>query len=555
MAIQSIGVTINGVTKAVRGLRYSSLVGGIGRASFVVDDPSGSYIPADDAAVVISLGGSPVWSGEIAEVDVTYLGEAGVSCAVTAHDAMQLAQRGLYNGIIPSQTLKATLQLLTTTGGALHVVGVSLAAGQVTGPTLGVITAPWWTPQQLLDHLTTLTGYVWRINASHELEMWDVGTKSSGVTLSRANGNVVEASWTRERFAYRNRQWVVYGPNEIQWVADTFDGDGSAQQFVLRYQVAVQPGTVTVNPGATTYPVGTYGVDALEWTYDVATLSIRQDAGATPLTGSQTLTVDYQSQFPNYAFVQDAGEVASRGEWNAAIAAPDILTYAEAVAYGTALIRESIARPQVPRVVTRADGIDPGETVVIDLSDVGLSSVTALVQQVDVDLVKADDQADPYYTLTCFAGSESVPTAVALWRRLLTGSSVAGGLATGGGGGGGVTTVVQGVLEGDLGGSRLNGVTHSTWAPVREHREWVCPADGTYTAYVEAWTSSAGTSCTLRVYDITGAAAAATGSATTSTTPAKQALVFSAIAGRSYRLEVLPGNTSNEVYGLGKVRT
>jgi len=114
---------------------------------------------------------------------------------------------------------------------------------------------------------------------------------------------------------------------------------------------------------------------------------------------------------------------------------------------------------------------------------------------------------------------------------------------------------VQGVIEGDLGGSRLNGVTHSTWAPVREHREWVCPADGTYTAHVEAWTSAAGTICTPRVYDITSAAAAVTGSATTSTTAAKQALVFSAVAGRSYRLEVLPGNISADVFGLGKVRT
>lgn len=555
MAVQSIGVTIGGVTKAVRGLRYSSLVGGVGQASFVVDDPSGSYIPADDAAVVITLGGATAWSGEIAEVDVEYLGDAGVSCAVTAHDSMQLAQRGLINAIIPSQTLKATLQFLTTTGGALQVVGVSLSGSQATGPTLGVITAPWWTPQQLLDHLTTLTGYVWRINASQVLEMWDVGTKSSGVTISRANGNCVSAAWTRQRFSYRNRQWVVYGPSEIQWVADTFAGDGSTRQFVLRYQVAVQPGTVTVTPGPVTYPVGTYGVDALEWTYDPATLAIRQDAGYTVLSVSQTLTVDYQSQFPNYVFTEDAGEVASKGEWNAAVAAPDILTYAEAEAYGQALIRESVPRPQAPRVVTRSDGIDPGETVVIDLADVGLSSVTALVQQVDVDLLKAGAEADPYYTLTCFAGDESVPGAVALWRRLLTGSSVSTGLASGGGGGGGVTTVVQGVIEGDLGGSRLNGVTHSTWAAVREHREWVCPSDGTYTAHVEAWTSAAGTSCTPRVYDLTTSAAAATGSATTSTTAAKQQLVFSAVAGRSYRLEVLPGNTSADVFGLGKVRS
>lgn len=555
MGVQAVSVSIGGTTKAVKQLRWSSVINGIGRASFTVDDPSGTYVPADDDPVVISLGGSPVWGGEVSDVDVTYLGHSGVSCVVTCHDYNQLAQRGLINTIYQSQSLKTTLESLVDAGGALGVNGITLAAGQATGPTLGVITAPWWTAQQLLDHLTTLTGYVWRINANKVLEMWDVGVKSSGVTLSLANGNVLDARWRRERYDYRNRQWVVFGPTEVQWVDDLFDGDGSTRQFVLRYTVASAPGSVTIDPGGTVAPVGTYGVDTMEWTYDAATLSIRQDASYTVLSGSQTLTVHYQSQFPNYAFDQDAGEVASRGEWNAVVSAPDILTYDEAVAYAAALIRESLPRPQMPRVSTRTDGVDPGETVVIDLADVGLSSVTALVQQVDVDIVKAEHQADPYYTLSCFAGSESVPTAVALWRRLLTGSSVAGGLATGGGGGGGVTTIVNGVIEGDLGGSRLNGVTHSTWAPVREHREWVCPADGTYTAYVEAWTSSAGTSCTPRVYDITDAAAAVTGSATTSTTPAKQALVFSAVAGRSYRLEVLPGNTSADVFGLGKVRT
>lgn len=555
MGVQAVSVSIGGVTKAVKQLRWSSVINGIGRASFVVDDPSGTYVPADDAAVVISLGGSPVWGGEVADVDVTYLGHSGVSCSVTAHDYNHLAQRGLVNAILPAQSLKATLQYMTAPGGTLAVLGVSLAAGQVTGPTLGVITAPWWTPRQLLDHLTTLTGYVWRINASKVLEMWDVGSRSSGVTLSLANGNVLDARWRRERYDYRNRQWVVYGPNEIQWVADTHAGNGSTRQFVLRYQVAVPPGTVTVNPGAVTHPVGTYGVDAMQWTYDAATLSVRQDASYAVLTGSQTLTVHYQSQFPNYAFAQDAAEVASRGEWNAVTTAPGILTHPEAEAYAEALIRESLPRPQMPQVSTRSDGIDPGETVVVDLADVGLSAVTALVQQVDVDVVKAGDQADPHYTLTCFAGSESVATGIALWRRMLTGQASGGSaMSGGGGGGGGVTTVITGALEGDLGGSRINGVVHSTWAPVREYREWVCPADGTYTARVEAWTSSAGTSCTPRIYDITGAAAAATGSATTSTTPAKQLITFAAVAGRSYRLELLPGNTSADVYGLGKVR-
>ncbi len=561
MGVQAVSVSIGGVTKSVHGLRWSSVINGIGRASFTVDDPSGTYVPADDAAVVISLGGSPVWGGEVADVDVTYLGHSGVSCAVTCHDHNHLAQRGLINAILPSQSLKASLEYMTDPGGTLAVLGVSLAAGQVTGPTLGVITAPWWTPRQLLDHLTTLTGYVWRINASKVLEMWDVGTKSSGVTLSLANGNVIDARWRRERYEYRNRQWVIYGPTTAYDVIDDRSAlcDGSNRTFALRYTAAATPTAVTVN--GTPHPVGTYVASGslFEWMYRSSDNAIVQSpdfgGGTTPPAGGSTLLVTMITQGPNYAFTEDAGEVASRGEWNAVTTAPDILTHPEAEAYAEALIRENLPRPQMPQVSTRADGIDPGETVVVDLADVGLSSVTALVQQVDVDVVKANDQADPYYTLSCFAGSESVPTAVALWRRLLTGSSVAGGLATGGGGGGGVTTIVNGVLEGDLGGSRSEGVQHTTWAAPREYRDWRCPADGTYVATVEVWTANAATSVQPRIYDVTGAAVAVTGSSSTSTTPAEQSLTFSAVAGRKYRLQLLPSNTTHAVFGLGKVRT
>ncbi len=565
MGVQAVSVSIGGVTKAVKQLRWSSVINGIGRASFTVDDPSGTYVPADDAAVVISLGGAPVWGGEVADVDVTYLGHSGVSCAVTCHDHNHLAQRGLINAILPSQSLKASLQYMTDPGGTLAVLGVSLAAGQVTGPTLGVITAPWWTPRQLLDHLTTLTGYVWRINASKVLEMWDVGSRSSGVTLSLANGNVLDARWRRERYDYRNRQWVVFGPTGVTPVTETFTGDGSARTFAFAYQVAAPPSQVYDVTAAAYRAVGIYGVDTLfEWTYDAALGSyggLRQLTEAPPGTPHSPLgvgaqvTVEYQSQGPNYAFAEDAAEVASRGEWNAVTTAPDILTHPEAEAYAEALIRESLPRPQMPQVSTRADGIDPGETVVVDLADVGLSSVTALVQQVNVDVVKADDEGDPHYTLTCFAGSESVATAVALWRRMLTGQAGGGSaMSGGGGGGGGVTTAVTGVLEGDLGGSRSEGVQHTTWAAPREYRDWRCPADGTYVAHVEVWTANAATSVQPRIYDVTGTAVAVTGSSSTSTTPAEQSLTFSAVAGRKYRLQLLPGNTSNEVYGLGKVR-
>jgi hypothetical protein len=559
---QSVQITIAGADKTLwcGNVVYRTTLNDQAEATFDVTDPTGAYAPAEDAVVEIRVGGTLRFAGEIADTEALFLGElVGLVTRVTVHDHAQRAWRGMINAIYPAQTLKATLQDLTGVGSTLAAQSITLAAGQATGPSLGVVTAPWWKPVTLLSHLTTIAaGYVWRIDASKVLEMWLVGSRSTSVTLSLANGNIVSASWRRQRYEYRTRQWVAYGPSEVRWVADAFVGDGATRQFVLRYGVAVVPGTVTVTPGGTVYPVGTYGVDSMQWTYDAATGSVRQDVGYSALTGGQTLTVDFQSQFPNYLIAIDATEEAARGEWNGdLLTLPDVTTYAEAYATALAVIRQSTPRPVMPAIATTNDAMVPGSTVTVDLPAIGLSSEVCLIQAVETRLEPAGTQVIPVHTLTLLGGDELRSSDYDLWRRIVsgTGSSSSGG-SVGGGGGGSTTTILSGSVEGDLGGTRLNGVTHTTWAPVREHRDWECPADGTYRAFVEVWTMDAGTSVTPRVYDVTAASAAATDSAAqTSTSPVKRQIPFSGVAGHTYRLEVLPGNTAVDVFGLGKVRT
>lgn len=560
MSAQTCTVTIGGVTKSVEQLRASLVLNGVGEASFDTIATGAAYVPSDGDAVVITLGGSTWWSGEIVEATCTFLGPtAGSRASVVAHDKNALLARALSNGIIPAGTLEDAIDSVTGVGGVWNDVGITKDAAQATGPSLDVITAAWMDGAALAKYLSDLSGYVFRVDATGAIKFWSPGSVSSGVTFSTANGNFDDITWQRDRWDYRNRVWVIYGPSEVRTVSDPFVGDGATRSFSLHYQVAAAPGTVSINNGVTTVvqPVGVYGVDAMEWTFDAATGSygaIRQDAAYTVLSGSDLLTVEYASQFPNYVFVDDSGEVASRGQWNTAVTLPDVTELDEATAYGAAYIRRSIPRPKVATLRTRVDGITPGSTVVVSLSEIGISE-TMLVQRVDVVLEKANNQVYPVYTLSLVSGSELADTSAQLFQRIVDGgapSSVASGgsLATTS-----VTTVVAMVVEGDLGGSRLSGVTHSTWTPTREHREWRCPEDGAYTAYVEVWTSNAATSVTPRIYDVTAAAAVATGSASSSTTAAKQTLGFTGTAGHEYRLDLLPGNSSNDVFGLGKVRT
>jgi hypothetical protein len=158
------------------------------------------------------------------------------------------------------------------------------------------------------------------------------------------------------------------------------------------------------------------------------------------------------------------------------------------------------------------------------------------------------------YAVTLIEGTAMNANWLDFWRDKLGATSGTASAASSAGGSVSLITV-SGVVEGDLGGSRQVGVSHTTWVPTREYRDWECPSDGTYRAVVEVWTDNAATSVTPRIYDVTGAGVAQTGSVSTSTTPASQPISFSAVAGHIYRLELLPGNTSNDVYGIGKVRT
>ncbi len=568
MSLQSVAITIGGVDKTTLIEEPADFEvgfnGSIGIAHLRLTDDTGAYTPAADAVVEITVGGTLRWAGEIAQRECGEYNEtAGKAWSLVCHDNNELLERGIINTILPAGTLKAALQYMTDPGGALHALGVTLDAAQVTGPSLGVLTAAWMTPKQFLDYLRTLTGYVDQISATKVLKMWAPGTVSSGVTISRANENYIDATWTDQRLDYRNRQWVVYGPNEIRDVTETWVGDGSTRTFPVKYQCASNPGVLAVN--GTSKPVGTYGVDTMEWTWDAAltntsygtTGGFRQDAAFAVLTGSDTLTANHPSQFPNVVFVQDAAEVTARGEWNKAVANPDIVDVDEAEDYGTSLIRANVGRPTIPWVQTTEDGITNGSTVVVNLSHLGLSSVTSLVQKVSASLRKADDQVWAVYDLDlvgAVAGAyEARPTDDDLWGRAVSGSA-SGSLAvgSGGGSGGGSTTVINGVRSHVWQNARSARAFSASWVTLGDYLPFVADTDTPVSVLIAQITNNAGGSVQARIYDETAAAAVAgtTTSATTSTSWSESTVIFTPTVGHRYVLQVIGGSAN---VGVGAV--
>jgi hypothetical protein len=463
----SVLITIAGVdrTELVIACEWTDRIGEVGTASLTLIDPTSQYdpdvdfVPADGEVVEVTVDGVLRWAGQITRVSSTWLGHIlGGQYQIEAQDWMHLPMREDFNGIVEAQLLVDTLFDLTDTGQALTQQGVTLAGGQAAGDTLGVITAPWWTVDQLLRHLATLSGFVWSITPAKVLEMWAPGVKSSFVTFSRANGNIIHTEFQRERLTYRNRQWVIFGPTGVQDVVDRWTGDGVTQDFDLHYAPATHPGSIVV--GGVTRPVGVFGVDSMEWTFEANAGSGAVQYGRFRHVGTApgaavAITAPFAANFPNAVFVTDAAEVASWGRYGGTPAfIPDVVDFEEATAYGEALIRQNKPRPKHPTVITHELDVLPGYTAVVETPEVGIDE-TVFVHTRRVQLEKEGDGVRPTVSLECYSGTEQQQGSSELWRQLLGsggGASGGGAVSGGGGGGGGGTVITNGLLRLHFGG-------------------------------------------------------------------------------------------------------
>jgi hypothetical protein len=413
-------------TSLVSALRWSSTINGIGTATFTVKDPTGAYIPQDDQVVEIEVAGTIRWAGTIANPAGTshlvHRGE-GTFCQVTCQDYNQQLQRALSNTIIPPQSLRDTLVYLCD--GTLVPMGITLDPTQDEGPTLTTITSPWLTTEQFVDYLATQTGWVRRVDQDSQLKMWAVGSVASGVTLSAANANVRAAAYDLQRFDYRSAQWVVFGPNGVLHVADAWTGDGVTQVFPQHYQnFPTRPATVTV--GATTYPVGIYGVDAFEWTWSEVYPPTLVHTGTAVGVGV-LISTDYDALFPTWVYVE--GDEFGARPWTRVDFAPHILDWQEATAYAEALIRQHQPRLKLPQVTTYVETIAVGSTVVVDFPVLGIDALTCFVRATETVVIPTGAEVLLETTLDLIGGTEDVPanSATDLWKRIIFGEQASSG--------------------------------------------------------------------------------------------------------------------------------
>jgi hypothetical protein len=107
-----------------------------------------------------------------------------------------------------------------------------------------------------------------------------------------------------------------------------------------------------------------------------------------------------------------------------------------------------------------------------------------------------------------------------------------------------------------LGGSRTSGFVGTSYTPIVDYVDFDIPAakDGgafTWTAEIDLLSGGDGTTITPRVRNVTDGTTAVTGSATTSTSFARQSLSFTPTVGKCYRIECVKSNDTETCWAIG----
>lgn len=170
--------TINGSAAAIGdGVKISAPANGRATLSCVITATSPAGLPAKDQAIVITEDATTIFSGTITNVRVG--GIAGhptteLWADITAADNNALATRRnlIAQTITAGMTLKDALLVVVD-----YLPGVTLSGSQADGPTLaGGVTTSAWRADGWLDYLTKETGWLWRIDNSKVLSMYEPGT-------------------------------------------------------------------------------------------------------------------------------------------------------------------------------------------------------------------------------------------------------------------------------------------------------------------------------------------------------------------------------------------
>lgn len=318
-----IGITIAGVAKEVQAgsLHISMTANGRSTASFAVISTDGTYRPAQDAEVVITENGTRIFAGLLEEPKEKGVangkGIPAIVTKVSAADFNVYAERRYVNGIIPAGSLRSQIEWVRAN--YFDVYGVTLASGQVSGPSLASLEFKYLRADEVLNKICTLTAdfgepFSWVIDHAKILRAVQPSTNAApfdltGDPIAHVIGDIeVDTSFKH----YANRVIVKVPSKQIIEYTQTWTATGSNDTFTMPdgYDIVRPYGVVFY--GGNNETLGPTGdADGPTWEYDLTAGTITRIDGA-PSSGE---TVEFRSDV-NYSgegIAEDPAEIAAHG--------------------------------------------------------------------------------------------------------------------------------------------------------------------------------------------------------------------------------------------------
>jgi hypothetical protein len=311
-----------------------------------------------------------------------------------------------------------------------------------------------------------------------------------------------------------------------------------------------------VDPGPVNYPVGVYGVDNMPWTFDMPSNTFHQRGDQTVLTAGQYVHAYYTGNYPGTIVVNNAGEQAAHGLWEAVVSNTNCFDPTMAATLAAGYLAQAVIVPTVVTFQTIKPGLRSGQTITIQSSARNLSG-TFLITEIRT----TNPQANVLLrTVKAISGTTYTNAYQTSWQNVYKGWSSGSSAPTpvtisSSGSSGGTGTSLQSYY---LGGSALEALNPGTsYASASDGAVRVTintSVRGTNAATVTCRLKAldAGVTATAQLYDTTNSLVVGTSAGVTSQTFATVTFPVTLTTGTAeYELQVKSSAVNEPVFCSG----
>lgn len=370
----TFSLTIGGAAKDIKrgSLEIRKTANGRGTAKLVVISTDGSYRPALDAEVIVTIDGTRVFGGLVDRPSEKGVFDGGpnnsIVTTVNCYDFHHYADRRFVDGTLAAGTLKS--KVTTLIADYLSVFGVTLHGSQVDGPSLPAQEFNFVRLSDVFNELVAMTAdfgqpYVWRIDDFKVLRFFQPSTVSAPFNLTSSATQVegdLEVEVTRDHYA--NRVFLKVPAKRQDGRIESFSGDGSTTTFTLEY-TPTNPnmyGHILVGSGGAELLGETGTLDGngnpVAWWYDPDTNQITRNAGAS--VNGETYNLYFDGIFEGTATSEDAS--ASTSPWEKVVVVEEVPEDTTAQALADGYLAAALPTTKRVRYRTREGGLLPGQS-------------------------------------------------------------------------------------------------------------------------------------------------------------------------------------------------